>query len=393
MTSSSARQRRLVTVAVLTAFLAASCTSTRSRDLVASGGRSTLARTSATPAGPDSPSASRAASIDNARGQGVAAPGRVIGPWNATTVGGPAGHAIPLAGTASSLYVRNGRDLLRIDAASGRVEATRPMPDTFTTVVIAGGLAWVVRTSTSAGRLTLPGLDLRTLQPVADIRLPLAARPGRPIAVAADAHHRRLYVGVGDTVFVVGASRGRIVARYHLPQRFISSIAITPDQSRLYATTLDVSNGQASALIALDATTGRPVADSVRFDGGTTAFAATVAGVWLANGSGHTLALTFHPADDLAEIGRHPVTSAGGGFGVDGIVDDNAVWIGGSTELACADPGTGRIRARSRVPSPHHYAADINFLVPAGRRLFGYYLADAGPTSLLIRLSPPAACR
>src|SRR5262249_6925898 len=105
-----AGRRRLVVVPVLCAVALASCTATPVRH--ASG---SARPTSSGPTG------------HPARRHEVA-PGRVIGPWQATTVGGPIGRAVPLAGTRTSLYLRDGPDVVRVDAASKRVTARRPAP-------------------------------------------------------------------------------------------------------------------------------------------------------------------------------------------------------------------------------------------------------------------------
>jgi hypothetical protein len=318
--------------------------------------------------------------------------GRVFGPWRATTVGGSIGRAIPLLGSSRSLYLRAGRNLVRVDARSKRVEAVRPVPYPAMTLVAGGGRLWMASTVRPTGELGLQGLDPRSLRTVARIRLHGVASPADSVALAADARGRLLYVGAGKTVFVVAPRTGRIVTRYRAPGGRVTSLALSPSRERLYLTT-SRSRSAMSRMAAIDPRTGEMVTPPVVFDDYATVLAATAGGAWVAGGSGHTLTLTFRPADDLARPDRQPVTSGGGGFGVDSTVQDGVVWIGGSTTLACADPATGRIRARARVPSPQHDAANINFLVVAGHRLFGYYLADAGPTSLLIQLTPPAACR
>lgn len=319
------------------------------------------------------------------------AAGRLIGPWQATTVGGPMGGAIPVAGTRTSVYLRDGGDLVRMDATTERIEATRRVANLSDTVVVAGGRLWVPFT-TAAGRVVLLGLDPRSLERDATIRLARAGMPGDPLAFTTDALGKRLYVGAGRTVFVVAARTGRILTRYRVPARAITSLAVTPDRTRLYVT-WNTPPSATSAMLALDPGTGRARSAVVRFDDYSMVLTATAAGVWVTNGSGHTLRITFRPARHLARPARTAVTYGGGGFTVDSVVQHGVVWVSGSTSLACADARTGRVRARAKVPSPQHYAANINSLVAVDGHLFAYYLADAGPTSLLIELTPPAACR
>jgi hypothetical protein len=157
--------------------------------------------------------------------------------------------------------------------------------------------------------------------------------------------------------------------------------------------TWNIPNGAKSGLAVLNPRTGATLAGPVFLYGGTTASSATAGGVWVANGQAMTQTLTFQPADNLAQSNAAPATYAGGGWVVDSTVDDGVVWIGGTTALACADPRTGKVRAKTKVPTPQGDAANIGSLAVAGSQLYAYYRTAFRVTNLLIRLSPPAACR
>ena len=340
----SLQRSRWPVLVLLIGFAVASCTSTHSTPRASS--PHTTAPVSGSNPAPGGPGGGR---------NGVVA-GRAVGPWKATTVGGAIGHAKPLAGTHRSLYLRDNRELVRVDVATGRAEARKRMGSTPGRLLIVGGLVWDIPSSTSSGRLLLVGLNPMTLDRIKTVSLPGVGPPGQLIGSAADARGQRLYVGVGKTIFVVGTRRRHLVARYLAPGPSISALALSPNRTRLYVT-WNIPNGARSGLAALDPRTGAALAGPVLFYGGSTVSSVSAGGVWLANGQGMTQTLTFHPADNLAQRIATAATYAGGGWIVDSTVDDDVVWIGGTTTLACADPLTGRVRARTKVPTPHRDAA------------------------------------
>jgi hypothetical protein len=304
---------------------------------------------------------------------------RRIGPWDATTVGGHAHAATPVAGTRSSLYAVLDRRVLRIDAASGRILAQHSVPSGGRAAVVADVL-WL-----ATGRHGLRGYALDTLAPAATL-------PVRGSALAANARTGRIFVGAARTVSVVDATKQRVVRSYHVPWR-IAALAINPAGTRLYIAS-NVPSTMFSRIAVLDPTDGGAITQPVRFDGGSgyDGVAASSGGIWLENGSGMTNWLAFHPAAELADRPWPVITNAGGGFPVTATVARDVVWVGGTTRLACADPVTGRVRASVRVPTPGGDAANISGLVPVGKTLFAFYIADGPGSQALIRLTPPARC-
>lgn len=371
---------RLPVLAVVTGLAVAGCTSPDSTSPKQTAPSSSTTESNVTP-----PSGS------GGGGNSVES-GRVVGRWKATTVGGPLGHAVPLAGTHTSLYLRDNQDLVRMDVTTGRIEARQRVGGAFDRLLIVGGLIWDIPASSPTRRLVLTGLDPMTLRRVRTVPLPGTGPPGANTGVTSDARDQRLYVGVGHTIFVVGTRHRHIVARYHGPGRSISGLALDPSRTRLYVT-WDIPNSDRSGLAVVDPRTGAVLTGPVLFYGGTTASSASAGGVWVANGQAMTQTMTFQPADNLGQTAALPVTYAGGGWVVDSTVGDDVVWIAGTTMLACADPRTGRVRARSRLVPRFHRPVNISSLVIAGGRLFAYRLAQHAPARLLIRLHPPVACR
>lgn len=321
------------------------------------------------------------------------APGRVVGPWDATAVGGQAAHAVPLTATRTSLYAADGKQLLRINAATGALLASSEYPPGTGSAVIAGGTLWLVPQSDSGGALVLPGLSPATLVRAGQIRLSTSGGGGGPVVVTTDTTGDRLYIEAGGQITVVDPATRRAIAQYRAPGGPVVAMAVAPDRSRLYVTWND-EGAQLVELAVLDPASGRQVADQAHYPGGTGVggITASAGGIWLETGEGMTNDITFHPASDLAETSGEPVAYAGGGFPVGAVVADDVVWLGGTTNLACADPTTGRVRVSSTLPTPHGDAANISSITVAGRSLFGYYRADAGPSRLLVRLTPPAQC-
>lgn len=314
-------------------------------------------------------------------------------PWHASAVGGPAAAAIPLAGTGTSLYALDRRTLFRLDAATGRVLSTRPLSSSVSYTAVAAGTLWIASNQVAGDSLKVQGLDLTTLAPSATITVPNAGAKDLVSALIADASGKRLIVGVHNTIFIVDAANQHIIQHYTVAGAPIQAMATAPDGNRLYVTS-DVQSTDTVSLAILDPNTGAAVAAPVQYGGGTgfDGISASAGGVWLETGQGMTNELTFHPFSDLASTARAPATAAGGGFDVSSTVTPNVVWIGGTTELACADPQTGAVRAGSTIVGANGDASNIAGITLAGNRLYAHYAGDSGPTDLLVTLTAPTTC-
>jgi hypothetical protein len=324
--------------------------------------------------------------------------GMNIGAWGATTLGGAAAHDIPLAGNQDSLFVNDGKAILRLAPTSGAVLARRSYPGSAQLqALIAADALWTAQAS-SGGTVKVRGLGLNTLTEVATVTVHMPGRTtvGDLVALDVNAKDRRIYVGINNSIAVIDAAARQIVHQYQITNGLIADLAINPDDTRLYVTA-NIPNSTDSSLIVLDPDTGATIVNPIHIGGGTgfQGITASTGGIWLETGSGMTNWLNFRPASHLALAGNsfnEALTTGGGGYPVTSTVTASAVWLGGTTKLACADPVTGKIRASVRVPTPHGDAANISRITVAGSYLFAYYMADAGPSELLIKLSSPTQC-
>ncbi|MDA8284562.1 MAG: hypothetical protein M0Z42_14985 [Actinomycetota bacterium] len=318
--------------------------------------------------------------------------GNLVGPWDARTVGGPAGHGTPLAGTSSSLYVADGKAILRVDPATGAVLATRAVSsEAAGTAVIVGHALWTAN-ATANGNLHLRSLNLTTLAPEASITVapPRGARAHNPVALTANTHDQRLYVAIGDTVTVIDAANHRATHHYAVTGAPIGRLAVNPADTKLY---VDHFSNAPDRVTVVDPNDGAVVASPIQMPGGLGIYsiAASPGGLWVATGGGMGEWIEFI-ANSKAPQQHAPLTSGGGGLPVTSTITGNVVWLGGTSKVVCADPVTGAVRASAPVPTPSNDAANITFLTPAGGHLFANYFAAAGPSHYLIELTPPARC-
>lgn len=351
------------------------------------------------------PSAAPASSPTSVSGSGapparspVVAAGTSLGPWGAATVGGAAARAAPLAGDSSSLFALDNQRIVRLDPVSGAVLAAhRYGAAVYPPAVIAAHTLWMTPKMT-AHALTVFGFDTRTLQPREPItvRLSAAADVGGRIGFTADPTANRLYLGIGPNIDVIDAATRRVLTVYRQPPRRgdVVALALSPDHTRLYATTATQAVSTAS-IVTLDAHTGTTLAPPIPIDDGVSGIAASVGGLWLQTGSGMSLGLSFHPNRDLSRWVDEPV-AGGGGWPVAATPTRSAVWEGGTERIACADPASGKTRAKATVPAQvhdrGHASTNIADLTIAAGHLFAYYQATNAPGPYLIRLTPPRAC-
>ncbi|MGN6607855.1 MAG: YncE family protein [Jatrophihabitans sp.] len=320
--------------------------------------------------------------------------GQKVGPWDAVTVGGPFGDAAPLAADASSVYVRDGSQLLRLDPTFGAVLARHAyLAGTTSWASVAHGVLTVVVDDPEGGA-ELDRWSASDLAAISSLTVldRSAARPSASIVASADASGGRIYVASQRTVAVVDMTTNRVVRRLTVHGiASIEGIAVSPDDQRLYVTGSAAGVGTLVVLDPASDTVVDPPA-TVNPDGGAQALAASSGGLWLQTGSGHELALVFAPGGDPTRAGV-PAVAAGGGFVTSAVRGSGVVWVSGTDAVACADPLTGVVRESEPMPAPRESAANISGLVVGGQRLFGYYTDDVRPDGLLVRLTAPAACR
>jgi hypothetical protein len=295
-----------------------------------------------------------------------------------------------LVGSEDSLYAATGSHLDRIDPATGNILRTVPYsPQFMNRPVVIGNTVWVVW-SYSGDNVVLRGYNARTLAQVRSVPVPaVGGVSGMAQGVLASGPDGRLYVAAGATVAVVDPARGQLIRRIYLPADPASSVAVSPDGGMLYVGTAPAGRFR---LLTYDLATGRMVASSWMSAGGAGNLVATSGGVWGTAGTGMSQWVWFALAGELTSSVR---VSQGAGGGLESLptLSGGIVWIGGSQQLACANPDTGKVRASTAIPADRgsvEYFGSLTVL-SNGR---AYALSQDQATQLagLATLTPPAAC-
>jgi hypothetical protein len=119
---------------------------------------------------------------------------------------------------------------------------------------------------------------------------------------------------------------------------------------------------------------------------------ATSGGVWGTLGSGMSESVWFAPGGDLSSASPYIRDAGGGGYPTVPTLANGAVWIGGTHELACADPATGSVLASAVIPGDHGVAEYFGGVVYANGQAYSYFSDNLSQTQGLAEVTPPAAC-
>jgi PQQ-like domain len=313
-------------------------------------------------------------------------------PWHAELIDHLVLRQDSLTGSGDSLYAFAGQDLVRIDPATGAIAESAPViPAVLNAPVVLGGKVWVVAYY-RGGRVILYGYDAQTLDHVTSVTMSVVGQMSSAAqGVLAAGPDGYLYVAAGDGVAVVNPANGVVVRRIQLPLGPASSVAVSPDGSRLYVSISDQS-AETFQLLTYDLTRGGVQVGSSRMSVGTGgSLVATSGGVWGTFGSGMSEWVWFAPGGDLSSAS--PVTrGAGGGLISLPALAGGAIWIGGTQTLACADPGTGSVRASGTIPADHGTAEYFGSVAYAGGHAYAYYIDTRSLVQGLVTLNPPASC-
>jgi DNA-binding beta-propeller fold protein YncE len=196
----------------------------------------------------------------------------------------------------------------------------------------------------------------------------------------------KLYVAAGDTVATVDPAAGHVTHRTYLTAGRASSVAVSPDGSKLY---VGIGSFQ---LLVYDLATGVQASSSRMSVSGAGNLVATAGGVWGTTGTGMSEWAWFAPGGDLSSSFR---VSQGTGAGLDSVpvYSGGAVWIGGSHELVCASPVTGRAMARTPIPTDRgalEYFGSVTVL--SSGHAYALYRDQAAQLAGVASLTPPRAC-
>ena len=319
------------------------------------------------------------------------APLRIAGGvWGAELINRQSFTQDSLVGGADSLYAATGSSLDRIDPATGKIlESTPYRSPVSNRPVVMGNTVWVVW-SYSGGNVVLRGYDARTLAQVASVLVPAFGRvSGLAQGVLTGGPDGHLYLAAGDTVAVVDPARGHLIRRISVISGPASAVAVSPDGSRLY---VGVASAGSFRLLTFDLATGVQTASSVMPAGGAGNLVATSGGVWGTTGVGMSEWVWFAPGGDLARSFRVG-QGAGAGLASQPALSGGAVWVGGSREIACANPDTGKVLARTTIPTDRsivEYFGSVTVL--SSGRTYALYQDQAAQLSGVATLTPPAGC-
>jgi hypothetical protein len=309
------------------------------------------------------------------------------GMWGAELINQGSFSEGSLTGSGDALFVAGSGSLARIDPATGATLQTTPYNQPVTgRPVIVGNTVWVVATY-NGGDIVLHGYDSQTLAQVASVPVPaIGGVSGQSAGVLAAAPDGKLYVAAGDTVAIVDPASRAVTHRIYLTGIQASSVAVSPDGSKLYVGT------GSFRLMVYDAATERQVSSSrMSASGGN--LIATDGGVWGTTGNGMSEWVWFAPGGDLARSFRVS-QGAGGGQSSLPSYSGGVVWVGGTHELVCASPATGHVLARTPIPTDHGAVEyfDSPTVLSSGHA-YAVYQDQGAQLAGVASLTPPAACR
>ena len=308
------------------------------------------------------------------------------GMWGAELINRGSFMQGSLTGSGDSLFVAGSGSLARIDPATGATLQTTPYNQPVTgRPVVVGNAVWVVATY-NGGDIVLHGYDTQTLAQVASVPVPaIGGVSSQAAGVLAAGPDGKLYVAAGDTVAVVDPASRVVTHRIYLPGIQASSVAVSPDGSKLYVGT------GSFRLMVYDTATERQVSSS-RMSAKAGNLLATDGGVWGTTSSGQSGWVWFAPGGDLARSFRVDQGAVGGPTSLPSY-SGGVVWVGGTQELVCASPATGHVLASTPIPTDHGAVEyfDSPTVLSSGHA-YTLYQDQGAQLAGVASLTPPAAC-
>ena len=315
-------------------------------------------------------------------------------PWGAKLIGHEELLQGSLVSADGSLYaIGNTSTLDRIDPATGAVVASVPynMP-VLNPPVVVGNTVWIV-SSYNGGNIVLQGYDARTLARTSSIPVPAIGGVGLGgQGVLTSGPDGNLYVAAGEMVQVVNPASSQEVHQVQVLAGRASSVAVSPDGSKLYVGIAPQGSSTAFRLVVFNLPSDTIASQTTLASGGGGGnLVATSGGVWGTTGSGHSEWVWFAPNGNLAravQVGR----GAGGGWSSFPSYSGGVVWVGGTGDVVCASPATGQVLAKADVPADHGVAQYFASPVISGGQAYSYYQTDASQQTGLARMTPPHTC-
>jgi len=179
------------------------------------------------------------------------------GMWGAKLINRNSFSQGSLTGSGGSLYAVEDGYLARIDPASGAtLQTARYSPPVFSRPVVVGNTVWVVW-SYGGGGIVLRGYDARTLAQVASVPVPAAGGVSNLAqGVLTAGPDGKLYVAAGDSVATVDPAARQVTHRISLTAGRASSVAVSPDGSKLYVGVVPSTPSGSFRVLVYDVATG-----------------------------------------------------------------------------------------------------------------------------------------
>jgi hypothetical protein len=373
----------VIAVAGATAAIASVATSHHSQAPASNGTPTSPASLSGSPSSP-SPSGS-VSSVPSAGPLRIAG-----GMWGARLLDDQSFDQESLTGGDGALFAFGNGTLNRIDPATGIITCSTPYSAPIPgRPVVVGNTVWVVW-SYGSGDIFLRGYDTGTLTQVASVEVPaIGGTVSSAQGVLAAAPDGKLYVAAGREIAVVDPATRQVARQIFLTAGQASTVAVAPDGKLLY---VGISSADSFSLLIYDAGSGRLLNISKMQGGEGGNLIATSGGVWGTAGTGMSEWVWFAPGGDLTRSSR-VTQGAGAGLASLPSVSGGAVWIGGSHELICASPGTGKALARTVIPADHGVVEYFGSVTVLGNgHAYALYQDEHAQLTGVAQLTPPQAC-
>ena len=276
-------------------------------------------------------------------------------------------------------------ELARVEQANGAIEATRLLvPGQAGTPLAAAGSLWLpVAAPAGESLLQLDPVDLAQTA-----TLPLgvgpgqATGPGSHLAVA----DGTLWVADGGRLVRVSLATGQPTAAIPLPGAVTSDVAANKNGTVLVVS--EATDGGAGQVQRRNPVSGTVIASYPLVGVAAPGLGGVIgSGVWVAEATGM---LGYIERFSAATMTPDPATRVGGTNGIHVTLADGLAWVSEGVNTGhdyCADPVTGRVLARIRLPEP----GQDEVVAVSGR--YVYYASPAGHGFYLKRLTVPASCR
>jgi len=197
-----------------------------------------------------------------------------------------------------------------------------------------------------------------------------------------------LWVAGGDDLWALDPGTGAVETELNTGNE-ISSMSTDPTGSLLY-TGGQMTDSGGPSVTEYDARTGQELKRMSTQSIGPGTVAATAGGVWVSARTGMAGDAVELSATGLKQVAPPASESRGFGtfdqiMGVWSSVSEQTLWLTSTTDLTCADPATGAVRASETTPST------VSAPAASGQKLYAIASAN-GVIDDVVVITPPAKC-